>query len=203
MLFKGVQIGVVVKGAITPALFEGTQAQNILPSVLPKESFDGASIVLGLSRVITGRDFSGITAQSVLPQSLSFLEGVKTSTDMTRVVMPDVFSGISVTQQLSKALTKNDFRGVVSKQVLPPAKPTVSFDGAGSLAGFRETANEVLFGGASAETRIMVVFPQGSQVIPGYHLGVPLGTDRPLIEPRIHTNGKEEYSSSEDAPTRS
>jgi hypothetical protein len=55
--------------------------------------------------------------------------------------------------------------------------------------------NPLVFENISAEGKIKVMFPDGAKVIPLYGIGVPLGVEKPLLEPRLkeeQKNGKGE-----------
>jgi len=44
---------------------------------------------------------------------------------------------------------------------------------------------------------VRVMFPQGVKIMPTYNMGMPLGTEKPLLEPRIQAGGNKEGFSGE------
>ena len=57
------------------------------------------------------------------------------------------------------------------------------------------TVDPLVFENVFGEVRVM--FPQGVKIMPTYNMGMPLGTEKPLLEPRIQAGGNKEGFSGE------
>jgi len=59
------------------------------------------------------------------------------------------------------------------------------------------TVDPLVFEKALGVARVQVMFPQGVKIMPTYNMGMPLGTEKPLLEPRIQAGGNKEGFSGE------
>lgn len=89
---------------------------------------------------------------------------------------PGLFAGAYSYINLPKPIipTKPDFEKITATSILPkPVSP-------------------LIFESVTGEVNVRVMFPGGARVVPTYGVGVPLGVEKPLLEPKIQKEEEKE-----------
>ncbi|MCX5709165.1 MAG: hypothetical protein NT088_00300 [Candidatus Omnitrophica bacterium] len=128
-------------------------------------------------------DLSNILSAAQLPAGPVFY-GLQSQLFMPETIFGERFGKINGVVLIPSGA---DFSGVAQKMVLP--RP-VSFEQAGTKIAAPTRLTPLNFEGISGQARIKVMFPGGAQVLPNYGLGIPLGAEKPLLEPKIKKDEK-------------
>lgn len=184
--FRGASSASTLPAAELPARrdFYGVIAGGELPEAVVKASFAGASILAKLPRVIEEREFSGAVSQEVLSRAQLFsgvipalnlplplpgisFEGAASDAILTRAVSPEAFAGAVASAKLSVFVAQEVFSSAVAQKNLPLS------------------VNPRVFKEAFGAGRIKLMFPGGQKIVPTFGMGVPLGVEKSIMEPRI------------------
>ncbi|MFH1441692.1 MAG: hypothetical protein ABIH18_06630, partial [Candidatus Omnitrophota bacterium] len=204
--FEGIKAGIKLPAVVSRDAFNGVSSKTILPTPLvDNRAFEGIKAGIKLPVVINREAFNGVAASAKIINPVSF-EGIKAGIKLPAVVSRDAFNGVSSKIILPTPLVDNRafegiragiklpavigrdaFDGVSGKFILPkpvvPSKPL--FEEAKAVSVLSKPINPLIFEQVSGEVKIKVMFPGGSKIIPTYGVGVPLGAERPLLEPSI------------------
>jgi hypothetical protein len=93
-------------------------------------------------------------------------EGVKGMEFLSPIPGPESFGGVRAAALLPEAITPDTFRGVKAEALLPEPVETGPFEG--------------VMGGSE----LQMEFPGGGKVFVSYETGVPLGAEKPVLEPK-------------------
>jgi hypothetical protein len=74
--------------------------------------------------------------------------------------------------------------------MLPEPPPKAPFEGIRSIELIPEKISPIIFKDVESGGMIKVMFPGGLRIIPTYGLGIPLGAEKPLLEPSIKKEEK-------------
>jgi hypothetical protein len=143
--------------------------------ILPATLFTGAHSVVNLAAPIV---FNGVLAQAQLPVE-DYFSGARSVALTAPPVNPAIFKAAIAQSQLPIPVS---FAGSVAQAQLPAE---ASFKGTAAEVILRQAVNLRVFEGVVSETKIKVLFPGGQKIIPTYGLGVPLGVEKTLMEPKI------------------
>jgi hypothetical protein len=204
--------GVLSREALMPGLtFEGVASREILLSgpvfegvisqagFLPARNFEG---ILSREILMPGLIFEGATAAGITPRPVSEeLFTIKGGSLLPQAISRTAFEGV-VPRALSP---ENIFTGIGSQELMPTRTsfegiqaqksllPNVSFDKALPAASLEspKPKMKINFEMLPRDLNTKVVFPGGQPMMPAYNLGVPLGAEKPLMEPRIQKDEDE------------
>ncbi|MFH1692206.1 MAG: hypothetical protein ABIC68_06575 [Candidatus Omnitrophota bacterium] len=181
--------------------FKGVVMELNLPAkqeTVSKFSFEGAGVMATLPSVMPAQEavvrpsenlqkmFTGVKSElmSVEPLSREVFKGV---VPVIKLPTRASFEGISSQAVLPQQLMKSSFQGVGASVELPSAVIVnkVALEKAGAKVILSHPVNPHVFGDVTGEMRVKVVFPGGQQIMPVHGIGVPLGAEKPLLEPRV------------------
>lgn len=166
-------------------IFDGARAGSIIPEI----SFENILVSLKMPEVVSPREFAGINSQAVLSRAALFKEtipginlpaaipkpsfkGIIPGVILTEPVRPQVFMGAAASARLPVFAAQELSAAIVQKNLPLPLNP-------------------VLFREVTGAGRIRVMFPSGQQLIPTFGMGVPLGVEKQVMEPRIKEKEEE------------
>ncbi|MFH0764363.1 MAG: hypothetical protein V1927_05115, partial [Candidatus Omnitrophota bacterium] len=162
--------GANASSSISPAVsFEGIGGGIVAQSELAPENFGGSSSGFGYyGAVVTPGAFEGAGARLVLPEKLP----------------PGAFDGADGRQFIPERITIENFAGIQAVGFLPgPYFENVSAGAMFAVKGGVRSFKEV-----TGAANIYLEFPGGRKIMPTYGVGIPLGAERPLLEPKIKAN---------------
>ncbi|MDD5429038.1 MAG: hypothetical protein PHI58_07400, partial [Candidatus Omnitrophica bacterium] len=166
--------------------FEGAQSAAFLPETV---SLKGMKATVRLEEAVT---FAGTNSTVRLTEPVSF-DGIRPAVSLPS---PVSFDGVISSSAMPAVIS---FDGFTAKAAMPH---TISFDAAKSavqlpqktsFSGMKATANlpPLTFENVADVSRIKVMFPGNTAITPVRGPGVPLGAEKPFLEPRIkHKNGE-------------
>jgi hypothetical protein len=149
----------------SPQVFTGVTAKGI-SSVLKPQEFAGAEAETKLSSAVV---FNGIIPGARLPQQIpqASFAGALPGLALTEPIEPQAFLGAAAAARLPGLVSRETFASAVARKNLPlPVNPA-------------------LFQEVTGIGRIKVMFPGGQRIMPTFGLGIPLGAEKPVMEPRI------------------
>ena len=186
-VFENTQVSINIPRAVS---FENAQGAVIMPQAISSTiSFEDTQGSMIMPQAVS---FEGGAATTVAPSAISF-ENTRGSMNMPQVVS---FGGASGYARLSDVTEASYFSGVRGLGRMPLAMPKDSFAAAKMSVSLGVKGGPAKFEEVGIETRMPLVFPGGGNITPTYDMGIPLGAEKPLMEPAI--KAKSEKSSSRD-----
>ncbi|MCX5666314.1 MAG: hypothetical protein NT036_04635, partial [Candidatus Omnitrophica bacterium] len=169
----------------TPINFENINVASMMPQITVPNAFNN---VEASAQMPANTDFSPIRAGEltlpVLPANA--FSGVNVNS--VRLMQP-AFGGIKTEGVTSQALRADNFTGAMSiSSIEQPVKPS-EFTGV-KMRAVLPVSDALIFKNMDAGREVKVMFPDGSRTIPTYALGIPLGAEKPLMEPKIKEENK-------------
>jgi hypothetical protein len=181
--------------------FEGSTLQDLLPKPLPE--FNGASskdilTTAELNSLILGEVTSPAKVKVMFPGGGNLAASYSTN-EYFEVEKPEwLFLGATGSSSLTKPVTFESFNHIQPAVYLPVPVTAKAFAGASALIVQPKPLHE--FSGVipsvalerplllelpadAIKTRVM--FPGGGNIVPSYSVGLPLGAEKPLWEPKI------------------
>jgi hypothetical protein len=189
--FNGAKGQVVELPVASSETFIGSNSSAELPR--PAQTFTG---IMAMSESTQNASFSGVEAVSATRPTQTFT-GIIAMGKTTQNVS---FSGVEANSTISKPVSIAEFAGINRSVILPKR---ASFSGAQAVYLFNETVKSydfagikvssnakamvkpLVFDGIRAEGKVKIAFPDGNKVLTTYNIGVPLGAEKPLMEPKI------------------
>ena len=204
--FTDITASTMLPEALTAAEFTDISASTQLLQPVTTEEFTGISSEFAIS-LVPVVSFEKVKVTAVLPlpigpkdfkDAISVVKLLKTQTvdafvdavSAARLAQPKPadFTGIATSTQLPQPLTIEGFVGASSESAISPAPvaaPVVSFEKVEAAAKVSQPVSSIIFEEVTAEAKIKVMLPGGQRIIPTYELGIPLGAERPVMEPAI------------------
>ncbi|MDO8489479.1 MAG: hypothetical protein Q7S42_05155, partial [Candidatus Omnitrophota bacterium] len=102
----------------------------------------------------------------------------------------EAFKATAIETSMPPLVSVASFAGVHSLNNLPEEVVKPVFNQAVADAVIRQPVKLLVFEGISGEAKVKVIFPGGTQIVPTFGPGVPLGAEKPVKEPEI--KGREE-----------
>jgi hypothetical protein len=210
--FEGITSTPVLPEPVISGLFDGAYSYDKLPVIATPETFKGISPEAAL---VQPSPFAGIISKANLPTPLikPTFEEITVSAFLPEPVKPDAFRGAfglvdlpakTTTSAFAgiigrvalpvNAVTPETFAGTTSQPILPEASvlPKPDFAGISATLALPKPVDPLIFENVVGDGKVKVMFPGGQKVIPTYGVGVPLGAEKSLLEPRIRQEDKKE-----------
>jgi len=191
--------------------FEGIVSIETLSQPMNKLSFTGviseaslpqSALFRGVTsgiQIAPPGEFSGVVPTGQLPAPKPTFEQV-----IPKAILPQAkdLSGIQPAAQLPVALPKPEFKGIVSHAELPAS---VAFKGAASstlfskpefkqatsAAQLTKPVNPLIFDSVIGESKVKVMFPGGTKIVPAHGIGIPLGAEKETLSPPMEKDREE------------
>jgi len=165
--------------------FDPAIADGSMTSIQSASAFNGAIVAHNIpltSPVL----FKGTEAVGMLPQQPVF-EGIKTAGIVTQAVRADNFTGVFSIGSIEQPVKPSDFYGVKTRVAMLEG---IDFKGTSAYFYLKVKEDPMIFENLTVEKEVKIMFPDGSKIAPTYALGIPLGAEKPLMEPRIKEENK-------------
>jgi hypothetical protein len=180
-------------------LFIGAKADLMLTQPYIKQSFSGAESLSYLSVSMPFKKFAPIVPMSTLSGrampsfeeiSLSVFMPMPTTSEnffgmITEGKLPEVhFRGVMSQSALPQVVSAGMFSGIDPVVYLQPDLPRRNFDEISVIANL-PVPSPLIFEENVMVDQTKLMFPGGAMIVPSYGLGIPLGAEKPLMEPEI------------------
>jgi hypothetical protein len=190
--FESATAGIVVPPPFVPADFTGVLSSEVLPKAEAKfTSIISQSYIPPVAPQPPPVSFVNVQSSVNLPapQPLASFDGASSVSVLPSALPLPSFESATAGATLPQQLTIDAFTDIQAVSYLPEAYK-LGFESVKPSTTMPVAVSPVVFEQVTGEGKVKVMFPGGQKIVPVYGIGVPLGAEKPLLEPRIEKEEK-------------